>query len=358
MSIYKFKRMDSMKLKALALALMCALTSGCQTIGIPSNPYQNEVQAQRVKYEPLGKVQFIFNTKTPGLQRYGYNDFCPRLNEGCISSRIDYKTYVGMKGYFNSDDPVNKTIFDSTYDVVLENGEKFYFTVSKSSKDRFSNAVSPIMRLTDFNEIKYFKPVPLVPGSNVILISLENGYFGKKYKLSTGHSITDGKLEVLRGITKELGGKHEIAEILLGMTIDRDEIEDRYFIHSTGGHSKSGAKLYIGLKDGLAWLRFKVKYYDDDWLFVNSFKVAADKYRWESHRVGFKRDHADGNVWEWHDYSVDAELLGVVKKLAYSKSSTIRFNGSKYYSDKVLSSEQKSALTSMLQLYSVINKKI
>ncbi len=102
--------------------------------------------------------------------------------------------------------------------------------------------------------------------------------------------------------------------------------------------------LYISFYQKNPILRFKVKYYDDDWLFVHSFKVAADDYRWQSPEYDFKRDNASGDVWEWIDIPATEKEIEVSKALAISENSIIRFQGNQYYSDKKLEADQKQGI--------------
>lgn len=137
-------------------------------------------------------------------------------------------------------------------------------------------------------------------------------------------------------------------------------MEGHYFIEGVLGPRSapfsisSEIVLYIGLDDESHWLRCKVRYYGSDWLFVRSWKVAADDYRWESPAHKFQRDHASGSVWEWVDFSPTDSDLSMIKRLANAEKSTIRFKGKQYYRDEVIGYFQKADLNNMLALHELM----
>ena len=96
-----------------------------------------------------------------------------------------------------------------------------------------------------------------------------------------------------------------------------------YFIH---GNNINLFSLYIGQKEEAKWLRLKVNYYGDDWIFFekcylsydgNTYDVTFDQYR-------DKKSDNDTKVWEWIDISVDDNLLAYLSEYAYSETPKIR----------------------------------
>jgi hypothetical protein len=306
-------------------------------------------------YDPKGKEEFVFHTKAESLQKYGYGDFCPNTKSfSCFSNRLDYSKHLGMRGYFDSVEPAKKDYSGyEFYPVILENGEKYYFVANNKYGGKYGSS-SPIISYKEHLNLKSFKSEPLIPLSPIQVIGISISYGSKMYELSNGKTISAGNLELIREVSKRFGNKSEIAELLLDMKISKDEIDFRFFVSPKGDSLKSDAQLYIGFNETSQWLRFKVKYYDDDWLFVNSYKVAADDYRWQSPKLTFKRDHSSGSVWEWIDVSAKAKEIEVAKALATSNKSTIRFQGNKYYSDKTLNTEQKESIQQVIKLFTLM----
>ncbi len=112
--------------------------------------------------------------------------------------------------------------------------------------------------------------------------------------------------------------------------------------------------IYFGKKKGESpWLRLKVQYSADDWLFIRAFTLVVDGRKFEKSPAKFERDH-DGEIWEWYDEGLSSSDLEMIKAIITSKKSTIRFAGDKYYNDRTISTAEKKALQSVLDAYSVL----
>lgn len=113
----------------------------------------------------------------------------------------------------------------------------------------------------------------------------------------------------------------------------------------------NGAYIYMGDKGETAWLRLRVQFHSDDWLFIKSatFVINGEKRgliegRWE-------RDNSGGKVWEWSDSSVGDEQLGLLKAMASAKEVIIRFDGAKYRRDRTLNKSELSSIKNVLKAY-------
>lgn len=353
-----------MNQKNILLLLSLLVISGCEINHVKQAAFEtSSSQAQPVKqepsfvYSPAGKEEFVLNKKAEPLQKYGFDNFCPNTkSSSCYGNRLPYDKYVGMKGYFETNKPV-KTDYSGYefYPVVLENGDRFYFVSNKKHGGKYGSS-SPIISLKQYEDIQSFSQKPLIPGSSILLVSTEVSYGSKYFKLSNGDSLSEKNLKLIREVCSKFGNKPEMAELLLGMNIKKDEIDYRFFIKPKGDVLRSGAKLYIGFNDKREWLRFKIKYYGDDWLFVSSYKIAADDYRWQSPKISFERDHSSGSVWEWSDVAASDKYIEVAKALANSEKSTIRFQGNQYYSDKRLQDDQKEGIKNILKLFQLMKR--
>jgi hypothetical protein len=327
------------------LAVSGLLLSGCQSL-----------MQKRVAFDPEGKEVFVINKLPNYKQKYGYDSFCTSLDSFVCSSRLSYEKYVGMKGYFETYEPI-KIITGKYrfYPVVLENGESFFFV---SSRKEYYGGQSPLIPIALSKEIESFKPTPIIPNSK-IMITRTTTRLGKKLNLlSNGKKITEDDLNALRLVCKKYGNKPEMAELLLDTKIKIDEIEQLSFIQPAGYFS-DGLIIYIGLNEGSEWLRFKAKYTGKDWLFVNSFKIAAGDFRWASGPLSFDRDHSGGKVWEWVDTPVGEKEMNAVDAVLSAPKATIRFNGNKYYHDSIITPAQKESIKTMSKLYELMaNKKV
>jgi hypothetical protein len=109
--------------------------------------------------------------------------------------------------------------------------------------------------------------------------------------------------------------------------------------------------LYFGEKSSSVWLRWRVQYFAEDWLFIQQFTVYADGVPYEYSGVDFERDHASGDIWEWYDASPTTRDLEMIRAVIASKEATVRFEGRQYRNDRTISAEQKRALQRVLDAF-------
>ena len=111
--------------------------------------------------------------------------------------------------------------------------------------------------------------------------------------------------------------------------------------------------LYMGKQpDSRPWLRLRVQYAADDWLFVEGVELKIDGQRRELRGLGrFERDNDAGQIWEWSDTKPSEYNLGVLSEVANSKKTTIRYNGSQYRKDRTITSSEKKALREVLAAF-------
>lgn len=304
------------------------------------------------EYKPENKKIFVFNEKSPKLQQYGYSTFCisPKDKDyrTCLKN-LPYRDYVYKKGYYETNEPIQIDIYDNEFwPVVLETGEKYFLKIRKGRKH------DDLLSLEEYKAIKNFKKQPLVPESEIFIVATQKLYDSQSFTLSTGETIYEDKLNHIRELSKKYKNQADIANLLIKMDIKKDDIENRFFISPKQTELTSEAKLYIGLNDSDIWLRFSVQYQSSDWLFVHSYKVAADDYRWQSPKLSFKRDNSARNVWEWNDSAATNKHLEIAQKLAKAQKSTIRFQGSKYYADRTLTDQQKQNLLDIITLHKLM----
>jgi hypothetical protein len=152
-----------------------------------------------------------------------------------------------------------------------------------------------------------------------------------------------------------------LASALRAMVKDTDKVEgiDWYRDKSSPQYNnQNGFFLYIGKKAaGNPFLRLRVQYYADDWLFIESFIVVADGQRFDRVGTKFERDNASGDIWEWYDEAALAADVEMIRAVIASKDALIRFMGSQYHRDKPITAAQKAALGNVLSAYEALGGK-
>ena len=128
--------------------------------------------------------------------------------------------------------------------------------------------------------------------------------------------------------------------------------ENPYFMHYTNTNYTS---IYIGQNEGSIWLRLRMSYEGEDWIFFeyaylsydgNTFNIPFDKYR-------EKQTENDTRVWEWIDVRVSDDLLAFLKKMVNGKSIKMRLSG-KYTKTRNLTTTEIKAIKDVLLAYDVL----
>lgn len=110
-----------------------------------------------------------------------------------------------------------------------------------------------------------------------------------------------------------------------------------------------------------------VNYMSDDWLFIKSFEVNVDGniiFNSSDYTNGLKfdRDNSDGYIYETYqhvvaksyDSTVDEVWLSMLREIANSQKSTIRFYGTQYYDDFVVSEKDKQSIKNILDVWDLL----
>lgn len=113
---------------------------------------------------------------------------------------------------------------------------------------------------------------------------------------------------------------------------------------------------YIGKKGSSVWLRARINYTGDDWVFWKKLTIVADEKRYTKSFSYFDlvRDNEGGNVWEYVDFEPSAADIEMLKTIAASKETIIRFEGDERHYDLTVRSADKKAIREVLAAYEAI----
>ncbi len=307
-------------------------------------------------YEPGEKEQFVMINFDRLGDRKHYRSLCKKDDMIACLDPAPYKKYKEMKGYFESSEPyMTKKSGSFTYqyfNVTMENGDKFIF-ITNDQFGKYGTAAE-MMPLEEYQSIKSFSPEPLYPGSDIQIVKKENVYGIRTLELSNGQKVQQEMYELIKSFVSKVGGDHRMVEILVNNHIEYDHMDDVYKTKRVGSGLEKNFGLSLLVTNGVPALRVEIMYYGDDWLFVDSFKLAADDFRYQSPNYDFNRDNSSGNVWEWITLNAGSEQIKYMKALSEAKLSTIRFQGSQYYSDLTLTDDDKTHITDFLNLYDLM----
>jgi hypothetical protein len=118
--------------------------------------------------------------------------------------------------------------------------------------------------------------------------------------------------------------------LVTGLNSRTDDIEGTtWYSPDPADNYKTAVYLYIGQKQtGEPWLRWKIRYYGEDWLFIRRYRVKIDDA--EAVTVlptkEIKRENSGGSVWETFDEpaSKHAHLLNQDHSFAYGRKRGIQ----------------------------------
>lgn len=153
----------------------------------------------------------------------------------------------------------------------------------------------------------------------------------------------------------------ELQKSLSSMRVQKDSVTNKkwYYAKSTTKYlDVNSFHLYIGQDQGSEpYLRMRIQYTGDDWLFINKYTINADGriFTLNPSYGDVERDN-DSNVWEWYDASPTSEELEMIKAIAKSKKTVIRPEGDQYYRDRTITGTEKTALSNVMNAYYALLK--
>ncbi len=130
-----------------------------------------------------------------------------------------------------------------------------------------------------------------------------------------------------------------------------------YFTHY---QNKNLTSVYIGHSGTSTWLRLKMSYQGDDWIF---FKKAFLSYGGNTKEIIFneyddKKSESSGRgVWEWIDITVSSDIEKYLRGFAKSKNAKMRLSG-KYTRTRNLTWSERQGIIDVLNGYDALKQGI
>ncbi len=116
---------------------------------------------------------------------------------------------------------------------------------------------------------------------------------------------------------------------------------------------------YIGVKGNNKWICVRYNYTADNWIFWKKLTIVVDGEK-TTKSVGYydvTRDNSGGNIWEYYDDALninlpmDSKELTLLRAIADSNETIIRFEGDNYYDDLYVRDSDKQMIRDALALY-------
>lgn len=106
---------------------------------------------------------------------------------------------------------------------------------------------------------------------------------------------------------------------------------------------------YIGKKGDDFWLRLKLQYASDDWLFINKGILLVDGEQYTITGT-WERDNNSG-IWEWLDMQVGQSERIILDRIANSETAKVRYEGTQYHDDRTITKKEKDIIKKTLEIY-------
>ena len=130
-----------------------------------------------------------------------------------------------------------------------------------------------------------------------------------------------------------------------------------YFIHYCDSNRTS---IYMGKNGDSIWLRLRMSYDGDDWIF---FEHAYLSYEGNTIEITYNEyedkesDNGGGSVWEWIDVPVTDDILNFLRSFAYSTEAKMRLSG-KYTKMRTLTENERKGIIDILNGYDALKDEL
>lgn len=160
----------------------------------------------------------------------------------------------------------------------------------------------------------------------------------------------------------EINRIREAGEAALeNMYLKEDNVSGNAFYHPNAYpqyvNIRSYVLPYIGRNDQNYWLRLEYNYTGSRWVFWEELTFLVDDCRYYR-SFDYLDIHRDNNtdVWEYADVSPDEDDIALLRRIANSNETIVRFEGDDRHYDLTISEEDKQAIKDVLDAYEYFDK--
>lgn len=129
-----------------------------------------------------------------------------------------------------------------------------------------------------------------------------------------------------------------------------------FFTHYTNTNRTS---IYMGKSNGDVWIRLRMSYTGEDWIFFDNAYLSYDG---KTREIQFDKysdkesDNDAGDVWEWIDVTLTEDLIPYMREFAQSPNAKMRLTG-KYSKTRKLSRNERRGILLVLDGYDALKAK-
>jgi len=178
-------------------------------------------------------------------------------------------------------------------------------------------------------------------------------------------SVTDSVLQVRKAQRTKLMLSFDSLAKANSLKINKDEFKPDVAFYKPKDAPKNifnnWMYPYLVKSSNYLSLRYKIQYEGDDWLFIESVKVKVN-YEGGNEKIvnlysgSFDRENAAGKIWEWVDTKVTDAMYLDLLTISKAKTAKIRFNGSKYHNERIMTKKELKALNDVINVYKQVRE--
>lgn len=205
-----------------------------------------------------------------------------------------------------------------------------------------------------------FLPERLVPNSSIEIVGKESDRSGEdQYILSSGRKLNKVELDIFRKVSGRFKNNPQLTDLMLESYLSEDRVENVVFISPIILPYHLSA--YVGLSDARSWIRLRASCFLEDkrFAFVDSIKIAAGDYRWQSQKLKFDQETTEYSTFhESSDFFSDASITEMLRTISEYDEATLRFQGRRKNVDFDLTKYELAAIKKALQIKSIIDEEL
>src|SRR6266446_3219456 len=142
--------------------------------------------------------------------------------------------------------------------------------------------------------------------------------------------------------------------LMRSLRVKKDDIEGiTWYSPDVADGFETAVYLYIGKKGtGEPWLRWKIRYYGDNWLFIRRYRIKIDQEEAKTllPTEQIKHDNGSGSVWEIFDESA-TDHAHLLNQILASKTTYLRMEGTDGVNDMDLGPQQLRQMRDVILVY-------
>lgn len=375
MKIGKFKKF----LPFIILVVVAAIIVPIFYINYLPADEVKKVNALQTQISELSTQQLSFEKKeTVDTLLKNYSQLSEKAKK-----KIDYSSIEAISNTLK-ENMIKETMeaIDQIGSVTLTSKDKirearsYYNQIDKSFQENITNysllenAETTYSDLSVSNVVNIINQIGTVTlNSNDIISQAKIAYYAldenDRAKVSNAETIVTAqnqfnKLQQEKQIQEAAAKKAAQQAAVSKMKAETDKVEGITWYKSGNqpyyANSRSFVLPYIGADKYHAWLRIKFHYTGDSWIFFTNITIVIDgeKYYKSFDYYDVLRDNGSGDVWEVADIPATDSDIGMLKQIADSAETIVRFEGSDYYYDLTVKKSDKSAIKDVLNAYEAL----